>query len=55
MAISQSATEQSLTSGQIDYERDVARKPTYHDGTPRKQWHELSTIAQWSWGRQRLN
>jgi hypothetical protein len=37
------------TQGQINYEIDVKRKQTYHDGTPRKQWSELSDIAQWSW------
>lgn len=39
------------TNGQIAYEADVKRKPVYHDGTPRKLWTELSTIARWSWER----
>lgn len=37
------------TQGKIDYEIDVKRKPNYHDGTPRKQWSELSDIEQYSW------
>jgi hypothetical protein len=39
------------TQGQIDYEMDVESTPTYHDGTLRKQWSELSEIAQYSWNR----
>jgi hypothetical protein len=39
------------TKGQIDYEEDVKRTPTYHDGTPRKQWSEIGDVAQWSWER----
>lgn len=37
--------------GQLDYEADLARRPTYHDGTPRKQWHELDAVSRWSWER----
>lgn len=39
------------TRGQRDYEADVAKRPTYHDGQPRKRWHELSAIAMESWER----
>lgn len=39
------------TPGQVDYEADLQRRPTYHDGTPRKQWHELDAISRWSWER----
>lgn len=39
------------TPGQIDYESSLANEPDYHDGTPRKQWHELDAVAQWSWER----
>lgn len=38
-------------SGQKAYEADVARQPTYHDGKPRKAWHELGEVEQWSWNR----
>ena len=38
-------------TGRTLYDRDVARRPNYHDGTPRKQWDELSDIARWSWNR----
>lgn len=33
------------------YEEDVRRKPTYHDGTPRKAWSELGEVEQWTWKR----
>lgn len=39
------------TLGKTDYEMDCARNPYYHDGTTRKEWDELSEIAQWSWNR----
>lgn len=39
------------TAAQRAYERDTERQPTYHDGTPRKTWDQLCSVAQWSWGR----
>jgi hypothetical protein len=39
------------TRGQIAYEADVRERPNYHDGTPRRKWHELSEVAQWSWNK----
>jgi len=39
------------TAGQKAYERDIAKRPNYHDGTPRKSWTELPEWAQWSWNR----
>jgi len=39
------------TPGQVDYEADLQRRPTYHDGTPRKSWDELDDIARWSWDK----
>lgn len=39
------------TKGQIAYEADVKRIPVYHDGSPRKQWSELSDFARSSWER----
>ena len=38
--------------GQELYEADVVRRPTYHDGTPRKPWRELGAVEQWSWRRE---
>jgi hypothetical protein len=38
-----------MTPGQHAYERDVARRPTYDDGAPRKRWEELPDYAQYSW------
>ena len=37
--------------GQAGYEADVARRPVYHDGTPRKPWHMLPAWVQWSWSQ----
>lgn len=31
------------------YNADVRACPTYHDGTPRKQWHELGDVERESW------
>ena len=39
----------NTAAGQIAYEADIQAMPTYHDGSPRKIWAELSEIAQWSW------
>lgn len=43
--------EMTKTAGQIAYEHDVARRPTYPDGSPRKAWKDLPGYAQWSWER----
>lgn len=37
--------------GRSAYEADVAAHPTYHDGTPRRTWAELSDSARWSWNQ----
>lgn len=37
------------SEGQRRYERDVQRRPHYHDGTPRVHWDKLSDIARRSW------
>lgn len=34
------------------YEADVEKRPTYQNGDRRKSWDELSSVAQWSWGRE---
>lgn len=40
-----------VTRGAADYAADVARRPLYHDGKPRRPWVELDKVAQWSWER----
>tara|TARA_R110000751_G_scaffold20610_2_gene60183 strand:+ start:840 stop:1061 length:222 start_codon:yes stop_codon:yes gene_type:complete len=40
-----------VVTPQQAYALDCQRWPTYHDGTPRKQWSALCEIAQWSWSR----
>lgn len=40
-----------MDKGQAAYEGDVARKPCYHDGTPRKTWDQLGDVERWSWAR----
>ncbi len=35
--------------GQIAYEADITRHPSYHDGTPRRTWENLSEVIQSSW------
>lgn len=39
------------TLGQIAYDADVAARPRYDDGTPRRRWEQLPQVAQWSWER----
>jgi len=38
-----------MEKGQSAYEHDLMRRPTYHDGTPRKPWELLSKVAKQSW------
>ena len=40
-----------MTPGQRAYESDVAERPVYHDGTPRRTWEQLHPVARWSWER----
>ncbi len=37
--------------GKADYEADVLKRPTYHDGAPRKTWEQLGSLEQWSWNK----
>lgn len=37
--------------GRARYQADVMKRPHYHNGQPRRQWHELSEVCQWSWYR----
>ena len=42
---------EAKSPGQVAYERDVAREPLYHDGTPRSTWAGLDDTARESWER----
>lgn len=37
------------SAGEVAYELDCLAKPTYHDGTERRQWYQLCDIARYSW------
>lgn len=39
------------SKARLAYEADVEKRPTYPNGDRRKSWDELSSVAQWSWGR----
>lgn len=39
------------TPGQLAYEEDVRRSPSYPDGSPRKAWAALGDVERWSWER----
>lgn len=41
----------SATAGEQAYVEDCKRQPTYHDGTPRKSWHELPDYVRDTWER----
>lgn len=36
-------------AAQMAYGKDLTARPTYHDGTPRKRWHELGEVERESW------
>jgi hypothetical protein len=38
-------------SGRAAYEASLQAAPTYHDGSLRPIWAQLSDLAKWSWGR----
>jgi hypothetical protein len=42
---------ESKSAGQLLYETDVAVRPNYHDGKPRKSWEQLDATERWSWER----
>lgn len=35
--------------GQAGYEADLAKRPAYHDGTPRKPWAQLGELERSTW------
>ena len=37
------------TPGQLAYEEDVRRQPTYHKADPRKTWDQLAQWARDQW------
>lgn len=39
------------TPGQLAYEKDIRERRTYHDGTPRKTWDQLTDIIRDTWER----
>ena len=41
-----------MTRGQTLYAEDCRQHPTYHDGTPRKPWEQLGTLARWWWEKE---
>lgn len=43
----------SEKEARADYEANVARRPWYHDGAPRRTWEQLNSVAKWSWMRTR--
>lgn len=38
-----------MLTGQQSYERELARIPTFIDGTARPSWNELNPLAQQLW------
>lgn len=48
-----SQTPSWMTQAKADYEADVKRRPTYHDGTPRRKWEDLSKEVQGTWNPNR--
>ena len=45
------AKQREKSKGQIDYERDCEKNPTYGDGKKRKTWDELPDYAKQNWER----
>jgi hypothetical protein len=46
-----SLAKEAADNARLAYEADVKRRPTYHDGTPRRSWDQLCDIAKRSWQR----
>lgn len=44
-------SETKKTPGQLAYEANVAASPTYHDGTPRRAWADLTDAIRDNWER----
>lgn len=45
------AAQGEKTRGQLAYEADCAKRPTYHDGSKRKAWSRLGSVEKYSWER----
>lgn len=41
--------KERLELARKEYEADVAKRPTYHEGTPRKTFDELPELYQLTW------
>ena len=41
----------TVTPGEIAYNEDVRRRPTYHTGEPRLTWAQLDAWVKQSWER----
>lgn len=39
------------TRGELAYEEDCRRRPTYDDGTQRRPWSALDSVCRYSWER----
>ena len=44
-------TAEAKARAKAEYEADLAKRPNYSTGDPRKPWDKLSHVAQWSWSR----
>jgi len=44
-------SESHKSAGQLAYEADVRRRPTYHNGTARPTWEMLSEWKRQTWER----
>lgn len=39
----------AYANGQLAYEADCLKQPSYHDGIARRSWHDLPAFAKYSW------
>lgn len=51
LAMGEALLAETTTAGQLAYEADCQKEPTYEDGTPRKPWSTLPEYARHSWER----
>jgi hypothetical protein len=49
--MNQNEKHKARTPGRLAYERDLAAKPIYDDGAPRRSWDQLCDVAKDSWER----
>lgn len=53
MAAAKPMSEADERRGRAAYEADVKKRPTYHDGSPRKPWDKLHRWAKETWAKER--